>query len=94
MVAGRFFANFYNYISPNVWPPNSTDSNPMDYHVWGAVENNANRSACTTKAQLIDRIKAVFHTIPTESATSACTRFRSRIEAVIEANGSYFRETC
>ena len=51
-------ANFYDYISPNNWPPNSPDLNPMDYYVWGIVEKDFNRHAITAKAQLIDRIKA------------------------------------
>ena len=49
--------NFYDYTSPNVWPPNSPDPNPMYYYVWGAVGKDANRCASTTKAQLIERIK-------------------------------------
>ena len=46
--------NFSVYTSPNVWPPNSPDLNPMDYYVWGAVEKDTNCCASTTKAQLID----------------------------------------
>ena len=83
-------ANFCNYTSPNVWTPNSPDLDLMDYYVWGAVEKDANRRTCTTKAQLIDRIKAVFETLVRGSVTSTCSRFRGRIEAVIDANGCYF----
>ena len=43
-------ANFYDYTSPNVWPPNSPDLNPMDYYVWGTVEKDTNRRASTKKA--------------------------------------------
>ena len=83
-------ANFCNYTSPNVWPPNSTDLNPMDYYVWGAVEKDTNCCASTTKAQLVDRIKAVFETLPRECVISICSRFQGQIEAVIGANGGYF----
>ena len=62
----------------------------MDYYAWDAVEKDANRRASTTKAQLINRNKAVFVTFPRESVTSACSRFLGGIEAVIDANGSYF----
>ena len=65
----------------------------MDYYVSGTVEKDTNRRASTTKAQLIDRIKAVFETFPTKSVTSACFRFRGRIEAEIDASGGYV-ETC
>ena len=83
-------ANFYYYTSPNVCPPNSTDLNPMDHYVWGAAEKDANRCASTTKAQFVDRIEAVFDTLPRESVTSACSWLWGRIEAVIYANGGYF----
>ena len=39
---------------------------------------------CTTKTQLIDRIKAVFYILPRGTVTSAFSRFRSRIESVID----------
>ena len=84
-------ANFYDYTCPNVWPPNSPDLNPMYYYVWYTVENDTNRHSSPTKAQLIDRIKIVFETLPRETVTSACSRFRSRIGAVIDANGGYFQ---
>ena len=80
-------ANYYDYTSPNVWPLNSPDLNPMDYYVWDAVEKDANHRTSSTKAQLINRIKAVLETLPRESVTSA---FCNRIEAVIDANGGYF----
>ena len=57
-------ANFYDYSSPNVWPQNSPDLNPMDYYVWGSVEKDVNRRASTTKAQLIYIIMAVLRPFP------------------------------
>ena len=62
----------------------------MDYYVCDAVEKDTNHRARTTKAQLIDRIKVVVETLSMETVTSACSRFRSRIEAVIDANSGYF----
>ena len=85
--------NFLDYTSPNVWPPNSPDLNPMDYYLWDAVEKDAYRRASTTKAQLIYRIMAVFETLPRESVTSACSWFRGRMEALVDANGGYFELT-
>ena len=61
----------------------------MNHYVWRAVWKDADRRASTTKAQLIDRIKAVFETLPRESMTSACSRFRGRIEAVFDVNVGY-----
>ncbi|KAL1130056.1 hypothetical protein AAG570_012999 [Ranatra chinensis] len=30
--------NFYDFTSPNVWPPNSPDLNPTDYFVWAQLK--------------------------------------------------------
>ena len=73
MVVGEFLPDLY----------------PMDYFEWGAVEKDAISRASTTKSQLVDRITAVLERLPRESVTSACSRFRCRTEAVIDANGGY-----
>ena len=82
--------NFYDFTSPNFWPPNSPDCNPMDYYVSGAVEKDTNFSACNTKAELVAKIKEVFEDLPRDTVRNACARFQSRREAVVEAEGGYF----
>lgn len=42
-------ANLYDYASPNVWPKNSPDLNPMDYYIWRAVEKDTNLRAVLQK---------------------------------------------
>jgi len=27
-----------NFIEPHMWPPNSHDINPVDYAIWGALQ--------------------------------------------------------
>jgi len=27
------------FISPDLWPPNSSDLNPVDYKIWGVVQD-------------------------------------------------------
>ena len=27
-----------NFIEPHMWPPNSPDINPVDYAIWGALQ--------------------------------------------------------
>ena len=29
---------FFDFVTPDVWPPNSPDLNPMDFFVWSAVK--------------------------------------------------------
>ena len=82
--------NFFDYTSPNIWPPNSPDCNPCDYYLWGAVERQTNRTSCNGKDELIARIKAVFSNLPRGQVLTACSRFRGRLERVLEADGGFF----
>ena len=34
--------NLHDHITPNMWPPSSTDLNLLDYYVWGIVEQETN----------------------------------------------------
>jgi len=34
------------FNSPDLWPPNSPDLNPVDYRIWGLMQERARR-ACT-----------------------------------------------
>lgn len=62
----------------------------MNYYGWGAIEKETNLTACSTKSQLIDRIKVVFEAIPRDTVNTAFARFSSRIEAVVGAEGLIF----
>ena len=67
----------------------SPDLNPLDYFVWSYVENITNMSSHNTKASLIAAIRRVFTELPPALVERACSQFRIRIEAVVEAEGSY-----
>ena len=71
--------NFYNYTNLNVWPPNSPDLNLMDYYVWGDVKKDTNCHASTIKAQLSEKIKAVFETLSRKSAKSLTPGSKARL---------------
>ena len=34
-----------DFIPPNLWPPNSPDLNPVDYKIWGVLQNGFTRQA-------------------------------------------------
>ena len=70
-------------------PPSSPDLNPLDYFVWSYIKNITNMTSPNTKASLITTIRQVFAELPPALVKKACSQFRIRIEAVIEAEGSY-----
>ena len=67
--------------------PSSPDLNPLDYFVWLYVENITNMTSHNTKASLIAAIRRVLAELPLALVEKACSQFRIRIEAVIEAEG-------
>ena len=73
----------------SVRPPSSSDLNPLDYFVWSYVENITNMTSHNTKANLIAAIRRVFAELSSALVEKACSQFRIRIEAVIEAEGGY-----
>jgi len=36
------------FIAPNLWPPNSPDLNPVDYKVYGTIQDRVYRAKCET----------------------------------------------
>ena len=56
----------------------------------GAQLKDANPDCCNTKTELFRRMKTVFSRLSRETMRAACDRFRSRLEAVVDAEGGYF----
>ena len=73
----------------SVRPPSFPDLNPLDYFVWSYVENITRMTSHNTKASVIAAIRRVFAELPPALVEKACSQFRIRIEAVIEAEGGY-----
>ena len=79
----------YNFVPFSNWPPSSPDLNPLDYFVWSYIENITNMTSHNTKASLIAGIHRLFAELPPVLVEKACSLFRIRIEAVIQAEGNY-----
>ena len=79
----------YDFVPFSHWLASSPDLNPLDYFVWSYVENITNMTSHNSKASLIAAIRQVFAELPPALVEKACSQFRIRIEAVIEAEGCY-----
>ena len=79
----------YDFVPFSYWSPSSPDLNPLDYFVWSYVENITNMTSHNTKASLIATIHRLFDELPPALIEKACSQYRIRIEAVIEAEGGY-----
>lgn len=61
----------------------------LDYYVWSTVEKSATHSACNSKVELMTKIEEVFEHSLKDTLMNECAMFRSRIVAVVEAEGTY-----
>ena len=82
--------SFCDHITPNIWPPNLPDWNPLDYYVWGEVEGETNKTLSNTLDKLKARTTAAIFNLNKETVGNACRKFRNRQEAVEEVNGDVF----
>ncbi len=81
--------NMQMFWSKEFWPPNSPDLNPMDYYMWGMLERESNKVCHPTAESLRAGIDEAVANLDPQHLVNACVRFRHRLEAVLEANGSW-----
>ena len=82
----------YDFVPFSHWPSSSDDDddlNPLDYFDWSYVENITNMTSHNSKTSKITAIRRVFTELPQALMEKACSQFRIRIEAMIEAEGGY-----
>ena len=48
------------FISPDLWPPNSLDLNPVDYKIWGCVQERVCQKPIHDVDQLRQRLVEVW----------------------------------
>ena len=63
-------------------PPNSPDLNPLDCFVWGVVGRVSNKKPHNSLDSAAGHRGSNY-------VMAACSRFRPRIEAVIQADGGF-----
>jgi len=48
-------------IGPDLWPPNSPDMNPVDYKIWGVIQQWVRESRINSVDELKQRLHDVWH---------------------------------
>jgi len=56
-------------ISPNLWKPNSPDLNPVNYRVWGLMQERVYKTAVRDTADLKQCLIETWSSIPQKSST-------------------------
>ena len=79
-------SNVPEFIEPENWPPNSPELNPVDYEVWGALQQMVYRH----KISDIDKLKRVlidcWAQLSHDTLNRAIDQLPKRLMMVIKAN--------
>lgn len=83
--------NVPELISPDFWPPNSPDLNPVDYFIW---ERLSQMVYSEQGFQTIDELKRVlvnsWENLSQIEIDNSMKEFRKRLKKVIRVNGGHF----
>jgi len=52
-----------DFIGPDFWPPNSPDLNPIDYKIWGVMQQRVYESRINSIDELKQRLHDVWHDV-------------------------------
>ena len=59
----HFYAERPHTISPDQWPPNSLDMNPVDYKIWAVMQERVCEKRVNDVDELCQRLLSVWHSI-------------------------------
>ena len=69
---------FPKMIRVSLWPPSSLDHNPLDYTIWGVLENKNKKKPTSHPnfGSLMTAIKKEWNEMSEESILKACESFQ------------------
>jgi len=79
-----------DFISPLLWPPNSPDLNPVDYEVWGVLQQRVYHSRIRDIEHLKQRLIEEWRCFDQNIIDRAVRQWRVRQRACVRANGGHF----
>jgi len=79
-----------DFIPPAVWPSNSMDLNPVDYTVWGVLQERVYRTKISDVNELKRRINSEWVAVSHTVSECAVGEWRQHLRACICAGGRHF----
>jgi hypothetical protein len=85
----KWLSDNLNFWSKDMWPPSSPDLNPLDFSIWAYVQAMAGKSQHLNLESVKRSVSKAWNSMSADYIRKTCSKFRSRIEAVVKANGGY-----
>lgn len=77
-------------IGPELWPANSPDLNPVDYRIWGLIQERVYQTAIRDINELKERLITVWAELKQSVIDKAIEQWRPRLRACVRAKGQHF----
>jgi inhibitor of nuclear factor kappa-B kinase subunit alpha len=81
------------FIPPTLWPPNSPDLNPVDYKIWGVLQERVYRTRIRDVEHLKERLVEEWAHFEQSIIDGAVNQWRQRLRACVLAVGGHFEQT-
>ena len=78
-----------DFILPLLWPANCSDLNPVDYVVWGILQDSVYRNQIPDMEELCQCIEK-WDSLYQRVIDSAIKKWRKRLRSCIGADGEHF----
>lgn len=78
------------FIPPELWPPNSPDLHPVDYSVWGILQERVYRTRVADLDELKRRLQTEWANMDHSITVAAIRQWRRRLTACVRADGGHF----
>jgi len=79
-----------DFISPQQWPPNSPDLNPVDYTIWGVLQERVYRCAIRDVNHLKERLVEEWHRFDQKIIDASVSQWKNRLRKCISEKGGHF----
>lgn len=79
-----------SFIGPELWPANSPDLNPVDYRIWGLIQERVYQTAIRDIDELKERLIVVWAELKQSVIDKAIEQWRPRLRACVQAKGHHF----
>jgi len=71
-----------DFIGPDLWLPDSPDLNPIDYKIWGVMQQRVYESRVNNVDELKQRLHDVWHGVQQDIIYLAVSRVETATESV------------
>jgi len=79
-----------DFISPQLWPPNSPDLNPVDYHIWSKLEQRVYRTRIRDVNHLMTGLVEEWQMFHQKIINWAIRQWRPRLRTCVREQGGHF----